>query len=246
MITSLNFSLFPSNELLTFAKGTISVAEAKKTQLPVIVPFLSNVTLKCGVYQSALEREQKNPLTKLQISKDEIRNDAFTAFRSYGEYAESRRKDSWNVAAVAILSVIRKHGWSAQTWGYKAKSAAFTNIISELKSKYTTELKLIGADELLNELAAAQTDFEDAAKQVVESASVTHEPTVSETRPELVIAIKALFQIVSLQEISAPSADVAALISSLNELITTSLSTVKATGTRAENNKKKTTDDTTK
>jgi len=105
---------------------------------------------------------------------------------------------------------------------------------------------LIGGGELLDELAQAQINYETAAHNALQLASESNEPTVAETRPGLTVSIKALFQIVSLQEISAPSADVAALISSLNELITTSLSTVKATGTRAENNKKKTTDDTTK
>jgi len=89
-------------------------------------------------------------------------------------------------------------------------------------------------------LEQAQRDYETASKQVVESASGNNEPTVAESRPELVAALKALFQIISLQEISAPSEDVTSLIASINELIVNSLSTVKASGTRAENAKKKT------
>ena len=62
MIAIVNLALFPSNELLTFAKGTISLSTAKSAQLPVIDPFLNNVTQKCNDFQSALERESKNPL----------------------------------------------------------------------------------------------------------------------------------------------------------------------------------------
>ena len=244
MISSLNFALFPSNELLTFAKGTIAISESKKSQLPVIIPFLSNLTSKCDIYQLALERELKNPLTKSQVLADEARSDAFFSFRTYSESAASRRKEGWGVAAGNILSVIRKHGWSAQTWGYKAKSAAFSKIISEIKTKYNPDLKLIGGSELLDELTLAEVNFETLALQVLEVGSTTNEPTISTTRPELVTALKALFQITSLQEISAPSNDATALTESFNQLIITSLSTVKASDTKAENTKKASADTT--
>jgi len=243
MISSLNFALFPSNELFTFSKNVIALAEAKKLKIPAIEPFLLNANTKTIAFQSALERESKNPLIKSQSDSDKIRIDAFMTFRNYSESATTRQKQGVPEAAAVIIATIRKHTWTIQSLGQKARTAAITNIISETKTKHAAELTLIGGNELLDELTHAELDYESAFK---ESIATSNEPTVADTRPEAVAAIKALFQIVSLQEISAPSADVAALISSLNELITTSLSTVKATGTRAENNKKKTTDDTTK
>jgi len=246
MISSLNFALFPSNELFTFSKNVIALAEAKKLKIPAIEPFLLNANTKTIAFQSALERESKNPLIKSQSDSDKIRIDAFMTFRNYSESATTRQKQGVPEAAAVIIATIRKHTWTIQSLGQKARTAAITNIISETKTKHAAELTLIGGNELLDELTHAELDYESAFKKVQESIATSNEPTVADTRPEAVAAIKALFQIVSLQEISAPSADVAALISSLNELITTSLSTVKATGTRAENNKKKTTDDTTK
>ena len=128
--------------------------------------------------------------------------------------------------------------WSIQKLGLKAKTAAITNIISEIKTKHAAELMLMGGNELLDELTISQLEFEAAAKQVIESASETNEPTVAETRPELTAALKALFQAISLQEIASPSTELTLLIASLNELVTTSLSTVKASDTRAVNKKK--------
>jgi len=52
-------------------------------------------------------------------------------------------------------------------------------------------------------------------------------------------------EIIRSQQISAPSVDLTALIAAINEHIIASLTTVKATDTRAENSKKKSDDTTT-
>ena len=239
MITSVNYSLFPGAELLTFASRTIAAVDAKKLKLPSIVPYLNNTTTKCSAFQSALERESKNPITKLQAAKAEVCNDAFIAFRKNCESASARRKEGWSDAANTLLSVIRKHGWSAQHLGYKAKMGVLNNIVSEIRTKYPAELALIMGGELLDEVNDALVDFEATAKQFVDVAAATNEPTVMETRPELIVALRAMLQFIGLQQIAAPSDDLTALINELNALITSSLSTVRATDTRAENSKKK-------
>ena len=238
MISSLNYALFPSKELFTFGKNVLTLVETKKSGITVLSPFVDNAQTKLSAFQGALERESKNPLVKTQSEQDKVRIDAFMTFRNAAESATTRRKEGVPAAAADIVATIRKHTWTIQSLGQKARTAVLNNIISEIKSKHAAQLALIGAEELLEELEQAQKDYETASKKVVESASANNEPTVAESRPELVAAVKALFQIISLQEISAPSADVTALIASLNELIINSLSTVKATGTRAENKKK--------
>jgi hypothetical protein len=239
MIASVNYSLFPGGELLTFARRSIAAAEAKKLQLPSLIPYLNNANAKCDAFQGAQERESKNPVTKQQAVKDGVRNDAFIAFRTHGESASARRKEGWSAAAESLLSVIRKHGWSAQLLGYKAKTGVLNTIISEIRTKYSAEVAFIGADELLDELEAAELDFEATANRFVEVAAAANVPTVMETRPELIVAIRAMLQFIGLQQIAAPSDDLTALIATLNELIVSSLSTVRASDTRAENNKKK-------
>jgi hypothetical protein len=238
MISSVNYSLFPGDELLTFARRSIAAVDAKKLQLPSVVPYLNGATTKCNAFQSAQERESKNPVTKFQAAKAEVCNDAFIAFRTYSESASARRKEGWSDAANTLLSVIRKHGWSAQHLGYKAKLGVLNNIVSEIRTKYPAELALIIAGELLDELAVAVVDFEAIAKQFVDVAAATNEPTVMETRPELIVALRAMLQFIGLLQIAAPNDDLTALINTLNELIVSSLSSLKASGTRAENSKK--------
>jgi hypothetical protein len=236
MINSLNFSLFPSDELFTFAKGALTIVQQQKEQTPGLAPFIGKATTSLTNYQSALERERKNPFTLLLAEKDGIRDSAFLAFRTLAEAASYRAKPGWNTAASKILEIIRRQGWSAAALGYKAETAALTNMISEIKGKCATELTLIIATEWLNELEEAQQAFETVAYQSVTSAPV-EEPTIWQIRPLLTNALKSLFSMISLLQSATPTPELAAIEPAINELIVRSLSTVKAADTRAENKK---------
>ncbi|MEI8274262.1 MAG: DUF6261 family protein [Paludibacter sp.] len=162
------------------------------------------------------------------------------ALRKQAESASTRQKAGVAEAANTIIDVIRKYGWSVQILGQKTRLTQLDGLIAELKTKHSAEVATIGATELLEELEQAQADYLEADTNVVRSENNSSDPTVTETRQPLTESLKQMFQIISLQEVSAPSASVSALIASLNELIITSLATVKASDTRTENAKKNT------
>lgn len=234
MINSLNFSLFPSDEFFTFAKGVLAIVGPQKGQTPGLEPFVNKATTSLTSYQSALEREKKNPFTLLLAEKDGIRDSAFMAFRTLTEAASYRAKPGWNAAANKIIEIIRRHGWSAASQGYKAQTAALTNMVSEIKGKCTAELTLIQATDWLEELEAAQQDFDAVAHQSITEAP-TSEPTVVSARPVLTNSLRSLFSMISLLNSGTPSEELTTLETAINELIVRSLATVKAADTRAEN-----------
>lgn len=241
MIQKTNFSLFPSEELYSFSKKAVILIDEKKTSIPAVEPFLTNTKTRLDEFKSALEREERNPLVKIRTQKATFQIDAFMALRKQAESASTRKKEGVAAAAHIIIDIIRKYGWSIQVFGQKTRFTQLDGLITELKIKYPAEVALIGATELLQELEEAQADYLEADTNVVRSENNSSEPTVVETRQPLTESVKQLFQIISLQQVSAPSARVTALIDSLNELITTSLATVKASDTRTENAKKNTT-----
>lgn len=238
MIQRTNFSLFPSEELYSFSKKAVILIEEKKTAILAVEPFLNNAKIRLEEFKSALDREEKNPLIKIRTQKTTSQIDAFMALRKQAESASTRKKAGVAEAAHIIIDVIRKYGWSIQALGQKARLTQLDGLITELRIKYPVEVATIGAIELLDELELAQADYLEADTNAVRSETNSSEPTVSETRQPLIESVRQLFQIISLQEVSAPSVGVTALIASLNELITTSLATVKATDTRTENAKK--------
>ncbi len=242
MMQSTNFSLFPSEELYSFTKKSLILIDEKKSTIPAVVPFLSNAQTRLEDFKSALDREAKNPLVKIRSFKAINQIDAFKAFRKQVESGATRKKEGVPQAANVLIELIRKYGWALHQLGQKARYTQLEGLITELKTKYSAEVALIGATELVDELEQAQAEFLEADTNVVRSENNSSDPTVSDTRQPLIETTRQLFQIISLQEVAAPSASVTALIASLNELITTSLATVKASDTRTENAKKATDD----
>jgi len=238
MIQSTNFALFPSEELYSFTKKSVILIDEKKTTVSAVEPFLSITKTRLEEFKNALDREAKNPLVKIRTQEATNQIDAFMALRKQAESASTRKKAGVAEAAYVIIEVVRKYGWIMQRLGQKTRLTQLEGLITELKTKYSAEVTAIGATELLEELEQAQADFLVADTNVVRSENNNNDPTVTETRQPLTDSLKQMFQIISLQEVAAPSASVSALIASLNELITTSLATVKASDTRAENKKK--------
>ena len=138
-----------------------------------------------------------------------------------------------------MADIIRKHGWSAPSRGYQTGTAAITSMIAEINNKCSAELALLAANEWLNELASAQDDFEQTFNASV-SRPDSDGPTINETRPLLVNAIRSLLTLLDLQY-SADSSNtkLADYMKAVNELISVTMSTARATETRTENKKKK-------
>lgn len=240
MISTVNFSLFPSDELFTFTKGALTIVEEKRSKIPTLVPFLDKANQQLSLYQNALERARKNPYTRLLAEKDALRDASFLVLRTYMEAMNHRTKEGWSYASSKILEVIRRHGWSAASMGYKAESAAINNITSELRGKCATEITFLNAEEFLAELEADQKVFEETSHQNVKSAP-TNELTIWDVRPSLTNSLKSLFTFISLLNSSAPTRDLTDLETVLSELIVRSLATVKAADTRSESPKKSST-----
>jgi len=238
MILSFNWSLFPSDEFFTFSKRSLVIVEPLRPLAPTLAPFIDRAINSNANFQAALERDTKNSLTPLLASKDLVCDSSFMAFRLYVEAASYRTTEGWHSAAVKILDVIRKHGWTAYKLGYKAQTAAETNIVSEIRSKCSAEMGTIQANDWFEEFVVAFDDFETVFNQSI-TAAPTGEPTILETRPVLVKSLKALFSMVTLLNSNDDAiAEFVTTEAALNELITTSLASVKAADTRAENQKK--------
>lgn len=238
MINSINFKLFPSNEFQTFAERAIQIAEPLRPSVPALAPFVTRATGSYTVFQEAVTREMKNPMTPVLASADSVCDSAFLAFRLYAEACSYRSTTGWSGAAQKILEVFDKHGYTAYKLGYKAQNAAETNIISELKKNCTAEMTLIGATIWFTEFETALEAFKTVFDQSLASIP-KGTPTIVSTRPALVADLKSLFSMIDLlgQNDDAP-AELKSAIVLLNNLITTSLASVKAAATREENAKK--------
>jgi hypothetical protein len=174
----------------------------------------------------------------LLAAKDAACDASFMAFRLYVEACSYRSIAGWKDAANKIMAIIDRYGWTAYKLGYKAQATAETNMISDLKKNCTSEMDFIKASEWFGEFETAKAALDTVLQQSVAEAPASG-TTIMETRPVLVKELKSLFSMIDLlASTNDAGEELKNAIPKLNELIITSLATVKASDTRAENVKK--------
>ena len=242
MYDEINYAMIPSDEFLTFGQRLTGIYGVIGTGNDTygLLPFVTKAVNAYSDYSKAFERESTNPYTKELAGNDNQRDGSFYGFRHYLISCSFRRTEGWSAAAKRILDIFRKHGWSAPHFGYKIETEVITKIIDEITSNCSAEMALLDpAADWLNELKEAQTWFEDTQKKSV-TRPTTGELTITQTRPVLTDRIRKLLDFTMLQfSEHTNDAQLAGLVSAVNELVDVTMTTVRANATRQENAKKK-------
>ncbi len=242
MIDALNYRLIESDQLLTFGKAFNQIfAGFDETRDPyILAPFVKRCVTTYTEFSKAFEREATNPFTGKLRGADSQRDGAFLGYRSFIESCTHDDDSVVKEAAVRLLAVIVKHGWSAHSFGYKKQTAAITKIINETRDFYLADVQTAGATAKFNLMETRQTAFEK-----LQNDSVTREPsglpTLLETRPNVIFAIRKLINVVDCHYSEKPDDEqLKGYVNAINELITLTMSTARAAQTREENQKKDT------
>lgn len=236
MIESLNFSLFPSEEFFTFAKESLTLADASKNSLTFLASHVTKVSNNLTLFQGALMRDAKNPYTPLLASSDSLLHSSFMGFKTYLEAMQFRKNEDYKYSSKKLEDVIRFYGWRASSKGYKFQISAMTNARKEINDKYLAEVATCKAEEWFAEWDADLTAFDNLYSESIKNAP-NGGPTLKETRDALTKSLRNLYSRINLALDEEPSAEIIALVTSINGLIVSSLTTVKAANTRDENNK---------
>ena len=237
MSLTLNYGLFSNAELLSFCQTSLQITDESTLQTLALLPFIQKGKQDLEIYEQVYEKNQKSQFTDLLAEKDAIRDESFLAFRSSVEAASHSKNADIRNSAEKILEVIRRHGWSAASFGYKASTAAFSSIVAEINTSFSSDLALINCTPFLAELYADEKEFEKTFKNSISTTSAD-EPTLTDTRRNLVNSIKGLFSMIVLLQATQPSSELAKYEQDLSQLIIQSLATVKAANTRTSNAKK--------
>jgi hypothetical protein len=240
MLAPLNYSLIESNQLLTLGKGIKSLfIDYDKSNDPYLLyPFVLKVMNRFDEYSLAYERESKSPYTAKLLDSDRKRDSAFFGYRNYVEACSHSEDVSIQEAANRLLDVIEKHGWGAAYMGYKAETAALTKIINETKNLFMSDVDLIEATKWFNNIVLRETEFEEVQKSSATS-QPSGLPTLVETRPRLIDAMRKLFSMVDNHATETTGDTKLALyLKAINEYITITMTTARAAETRDQNRKK--------
>ncbi|WP_146192217.1 DUF6261 family protein [Marinilabilia rubra] len=233
MIKSINYSILTVEQLYTLTQSLLNICNGMPEPHEVLTPFVAKAKKHFNAFSNAFEVNHKNPYTPLKAQKDSERDEAFVAFRNFVEACSHRRNPEVAQAAVKIMGIINRYGWTLWRSGYKTETAKIDNLVADLEANHIEELSVMGARDWLDELEAANADFKEVAMKSILQAE--DDPTLTETRVPLESALRSLLSITELLNESEQTAEMKELIESLNEAITPAMATARAAQTRQQN-----------
>jgi hypothetical protein len=240
MIENLHFSLLQAQELDAGAERILSLVTESLPADPVLGFLITLVGKDRAALQLALSNAQGSAHTALIAEKDAARDDAFIVFRTHCESATRRRtKPGHVVAGELLLRQIRTAGYSLHAFGNSRETGALNALLVALDAADAkAAVTLLAAGELLSELKEAQSAFELAINDRIDSQAAENYPALAAARAVLGNRLQLLLSLIdSLNDFDTTNArpDLDLLITRINEVIVAILTPARARRTRGEN-----------
>jgi hypothetical protein len=238
MIHTLPYYLLQGEELDTCCERIIAhITEALPAE-PIIQPILPLIAKDRAALQKALANSRGSALTKKIALADEVRDDAFIAFRNICETATRRRtKPDFITAGDLLMRLIRAQGYTLQELGNSSQSGALNTLFKSLKdSAATAALTLIGAEEYLTELQDAQTEFEKILNSRTDEQAAKDYPRIASAKSALGKRLQILLDFIATldaADLTAARPELDLLITRVNDTLTEILAPARARRSRA-------------
>lgn len=137
-------------------------------------------------------------------------------------------------AAIYLIEIIRRHGWSLHNEGYTAQTAAMNSLIQELqKEPALGYIQTINAEVWLEKLIDAQSSFE-AANQESEEIDAQEKPLITSGKKALLKDLIATLSHIESQAEFNTSDDLTTLVNNINQVIVNITASAKARNTRKQ------------
>jgi len=234
MIKAILSVMLTKEEFYTLSKRIYESIQLSTLQPPLKELLAARMEGPFKTYESVLNRDNGNPLTKTVEEKDGERDQRYLGLRTQVE-AFSYHWD-WNKqeAAKTLMEVIRRHGWGLHRSGYKKQTAQQGALIQELSQEPASELlQILELEPWLEQLVTAGQAFEQTLQER-ERADSQESVTLVDSRKALNIDLQATLNYLESQLSFAPTEELKQLINTINEIITGVTSTAKARHTRRQ------------
>jgi hypothetical protein len=237
MIDTLPYYLLQAEETDTAAERLIALVQESLPAEPLLQPIFTLIGKDRAALQLALANSPGSALTRKIAEADEVRDDAFLVLRNHCDNATRRRtKPDFIAAGELLLRLIRTQGYTLQQFGNTSETGALNALFKSLEAAdAAAALHLIGADELLAELEAAQSSFEEIINARNDEQAAKDYPLVASAKTTLGKRLQMLLSFIG----TLDTADVAnarpeldTLIARLNEVTAEILAPARARRTR--------------
>ncbi|WP_163713221.1 DUF6261 family protein [Mangrovibacterium lignilyticum] len=235
MKNGLNFNYFNGAAFYAFVRALLNIVDSTKLSDGVLHSLAVKLETIYQSFSKGVEYDPKDPLTPVAAAADDKRDQYFNGMKSYISSFLKSPDGSIRAAAEKLEALIRKYGWSAQTYSYDEETTAIAKCIEEMNAYYAAEVALLNLPVMwLTPLTEAQAGFEAIQEQRIQKGAI-EVPTVSKYRTPLRLAIIKLVE--TLETFAEETGDVAmqTYVAEIDELIGETMATLKASKTREEN-----------
>lgn len=230
------FSLLIVKELYTFCKRVLGIVTVPLSENTYVKSIISSLLPAIANLEKALGRALTSEFTSVLIDKDKIRDSVFIGLRDYISSFTHSQIPAKASAALHLWKILENVGLTLYRHSYAVQTADVNSLISYLKEPAATAaLTAINATEWLDQLVAAQKDFEDTYKDKVETEGAIDLPLANESSRIIIQYLDSLLNYMDCN--SEFEASFVPLKAQIEEIITDVLSQARARITIAAKNK---------
>lgn len=176
------FSLLIVKELYTFCKRVLGIVTIPLTENTYVQALRSSLLPAIANLEKALGRALTSEFTSILILKDKIRDNVFIGLRDYISSFTHSQIPAKATAALYLMQILENVGLTIYRHPYAIQTADVNSLVSYLKEPAATAaLTTLNGTEWLDQLIAAQNDFEATYQDKVETEAAIDLPLANES-----------------------------------------------------------------
>ena len=236
MKNKINFSLFTGSGLYALVRALLKIVDSMKLTDGVLKTLLVKVETIFNSFSKGFERDSNDPQTEDAVRLDATRDQYFGGMKGYIRSFVKSPDASKAAAAKKLVAVIRKYGWTAESYSYDEETTAITKCVEEMTSVYTAEVNELNLlDSWINPLKQTQEAFEMVQNQRIENGAVDV-PTVTKFRKPLIVALRKFIETLETFAENTDDASLKGYVAAIDELTGRTMASLKAVDSRSDNN----------
>ncbi|MGB1206806.1 MAG: DUF6261 family protein [Chitinophagales bacterium] len=210
---------FRNSEFIAFISDVIELTR-QTNFAPLAAPFADLETAYANL-DMAFKIVQGNLLTQSVQELDAGRDLAIRGIKAITKAYHLHYKETYRLAAAAILQELNKYDRSIHTLSYQAQTATTDSLIKDFDASadLTAALALLHLTEWKAELALLNQAFSQKYLERVQDEAEKEQEPVRALRPAAITAYESLVRHIEAHHLLTPSDSLKSLIAQLNELI---------------------------
>ena len=234
MINAANFHFYRANESVQFFSNLAEICVQNNPENLNIGEQVNAIIFHTQTLNANFKADRGSAITAKLMDIDERRDNAYLCLKLIVEGYEYHYDVNKRNAAKDILTIIEKYGSSIMRLNYQSQSSTISNLADELQSKAAYKLELLGVNDVVSELIAANKLFDERFIERMKESAKNQRVALGDLIKEAIISYRQLTSHIMAHATLNPSDAYTSLINQINALIDTYNTTVKLRNSATE------------